>query len=76
MRGEDPDDTVPAGSPLTAAVDKRDRLMVKALLEHGADPDWKAKFTDGSPIDHARRTHQTAILRMLIAARDGADAQN
>lgn len=44
--GEDPDDCVPAGSPLTVAVDKHDLVMVKALLEHGADPEWEAKFTD------------------------------
>jgi hypothetical protein len=70
--GEDPDDGVPAGSPLTAAVDKRDVAMVKALLEHGADPEYEAKFTDGSPIDHARKTHQARILRMLLAARKRA----
>jgi hypothetical protein len=44
--------------------------MVKALLDHGADPEWQAKFTDGSPIDHARKTHQTKILRLLLAARE------
>jgi hypothetical protein len=68
--GEDPDDCVPAGSPLTAAVDKRDLVMVKALLAHGADPEWQAKFTDGSPIDHARKTHQTKILRLLLDAQE------
>jgi hypothetical protein len=72
--GEDPDDCVPAGSPLTAAVDKHDVVMVKALLDHGANPEWKAKFTEGSPIDHARKTHQERILRMLLAARESRRA--
>jgi hypothetical protein len=76
--GEDPDDCVPAGSPLTAAVDKHDLVIVKALLAHGADPEWEAKHTEGTPIDHARRTHQTKILRLLLAAkeRQKADAEN
>lgn len=68
--GVDPNGgTVPAGSPLTAAVDNRNRAMVADLLAHGADPDYSNKHSEGSPIDHARRTHQTEILRMLLAAR-------
>jgi len=67
-QGDDPDDLAPAGTPLTAAVDRHDLKMVQALLEHGANPDREGKFSEGSPIDHARRTHQTKILRMLLAA--------
>ncbi|MEA2163819.1 MAG: uncharacterized protein QOK37_1946 [Thermoanaerobaculia bacterium] len=73
--GEDPDDGVPAGSPLTAAVDKRDLVMVKALLTHGADPEWESKYSDGSPIDHARKAHQTKILRLLLAAKKSAEGR-
>src|SRR5262249_49074672 len=62
------DDTVPAGSPLTAAVDRHDIEMVRFLLEHGADPDASARRSDGSAVDHARRTHQTRILDMLLDA--------
>ena len=62
------DDTAPAGTPLTAAVDNGDVAMVELLLARGADPDIYTKHSDGSPIDHAREAHKTKILRMLLAA--------
>jgi hypothetical protein len=69
--GEHPDDfTYPAGSALTAAVDKGDEEIVKMLLDRGADPDLTTKFSLGSPIDHARRLGRRRILKLLVAARD------
>ena len=68
-KGADVNDTVPAGAPLTAAVDNGDVEMVTFLLARGADPDVETKYSRGSPIDHARQEHRTKILKMLLAAR-------
>ena len=68
--GEKPDDdAAPAGSALTIAVDNRNVAMVRDLIAHGADPDFETNHSLGSPIEHARRTHQKKMLRLLLAAR-------
>lgn len=68
--GEPPDEwSVPAGSPLTVAVENRDLAMVKDLLAHGADPEHFSRNSHGTPIDHARRMGQKEMLRLLLAAR-------
>ena len=70
-KGADPNDDVPAGSTLTLAVDRRDVPMVRELLAHCADPNLETKFSQGSPIDHARRLGAKKILAMLLAPRKG-----
>jgi len=70
--GESPDWWgVPAGSALTIAVDNGDLAIARDLIAHGARPDYELKFSEGSPIDHARRTGQTQMLQLLLAARKG-----
>jgi hypothetical protein len=57
--GEDPDEkSAPAGSALTMAVINRDLELIKERINHGADPDFSTRHSNGSPIDHARRTGQ------------------
>ena len=63
------DDVAPAGSPLTAAVDRGDLKMARLLLAHGASPDVETNHSDGSPIDHARARRNKAMLRLLMDAR-------
>ena len=58
----------PAGSALSVAVDEGNLAAVKLLLAHGADPDLSTKFSDGSPLDHARAQQRTDMVQLLEAA--------
>jgi len=69
-KGAEIDDEVPAGTPLTAAVDNGDVEMVQYLLARGADPEAETNHSQGSPIHHAEHDHRKRILAMLLAARD------
>ena len=60
---------VPAGSPLSFAVDQGNLAMVKLLLAYGADPDLSSNHSGGSPLDHARSQGQTDIIQLLEEAR-------
>jgi hypothetical protein len=69
-KGADVDEEFPAGTPLTAAVDRRDVTMVRELLARCADPDSETNHSEGSPIDHARKMRAKKILALLLAARN------
>jgi hypothetical protein len=69
-KGADVNQDFPAGSALTDAVDKRDLTMVRELLAHCGDPNLTTKFSEGSPIDHARKLGAKKILALLLAPRD------
>jgi hypothetical protein len=60
--------TVPAGSPLSVAVDQGNLAAVKLLLAHGADPDLSTNYSEGSPLDHARAQRRTAMIQLLEEA--------
>jgi hypothetical protein len=43
-------------------------VLPQDLLAHGANPDYENKHSGGSAIDWASRTHQSTMLRLLLAA--------
>lgn len=59
---------VPAGSPLSVAVDEGNLAAVTLLLAHGADPDLSSNDSGGSPLDHARAQGRTDVIHLLEEA--------
>ena len=53
-------------SALSYATRKRDIKAIQILLAHGADPNYKGKFTENNAIDNAVRNNDVAIFDMLI----------
>ena len=63
-------------TPLIVAVQRRDMLMVRLLVQQGANPNQTDHVAGNSAIDYARQDNRaTAILRVLEGARQPAAGQ-
>jgi ankyrin repeat protein len=66
---KNPRDCLRPGTPLDWAIQASNRLMVRFLLDHGADPLFGYRTRD-SPIERAVLVRDTAILQLCVDAVD------